>query len=122
MAERHAAIISGEIISGPEMVAAVRNGDMVTVTLAHGTGANDFSPNQAISGFHFTANGQKIEILSATKQNTSIVQLALAHEPANTVEEILYYGYDGMNDLVSENVLKDNSPLLMPLKTGKVIL
>ena len=121
MAERHAAVIGGNESSGPKMIAAQRNGAVVTVTLVHSGGANNFSPANAISGFHFIAGGQKIEISSSVKLSESSIQLVLAQIPGQG-QEILYYGYDGMSDLIAENVVRDNSPLLMPLKTGKLLL
>lgn len=122
LAMRHAEAIANTGQGGPSILSVARIGDKITVNLAYGHDADDFQPAINISGFYFTSDGEKISILSATKQGPDKVELQLAAEPIGNAVEVLYYGYDAMKDINLNAIIKDNSPLSRPLKTCKVIL
>lgn len=120
-AERNARVLTHAAgSSGPSIISAVRSGTNITVTIAHDAGT-DFKPASAISGFHFMAGGSSIAINAAVRTDTTTVTLTLASVPFAS-PEILYYGFDGMVGLDHTKVIKDNTVLQMPLRTGKVIL
>lgn len=115
--------VSGSVV-GMEMESATRDGTSVTVTLSHdgGTGLN---LTTGIEGFKFFDDSSEITINSATSDGVDTVTLTLASTPTGV--ETLYYGYDAMTELdnsgaASTNILKDNSPQVLPLRTGKIVL
>lgn len=104
---------------GPRMTGAVRTGTSVAVTIAHDSGT-DFTPASAIEGFSFFDGASSISITAAVRTNATTITLTLASTPTGV--ETLYYGYDAMLGLNTANVVRDNSALTMPLRTGKIVL
>lgn len=103
-------------VDGPRIVAATRSGASIAVTLVH-DGGTDFAPASGISGFsYFDGSHNPIAISAAVRTDATTVTLTLASAASGT----LYYGYDAMTGLDAVNILRDNAPMPMPLRTAKI--
>jgi lysophospholipase L1-like esterase len=104
---------------GPRITEASRTGTNVTVTVAHDSGT-DLSPSGGIEGFSFFDGTTPVSITSAVRTNATTLTLTLASTPTGV--QTLYYGYDAMVGLNTANVIRDNSPYALPLRTRKIVL
>jgi hypothetical protein len=89
------------------------NHNQVIVTLDHRGGA-DITPATGITGFEVFDNGSSVTISSAVRYAANAVQLTLSRTIASGHTVTLRYLY-GMTPNVS-GVIKDNSPLALPLE------
>ena len=120
-AERNAlALTNATGAQGPIINNTTRSGTTITVTITHDNG-DDFTPAVSIEGFVFFDNTTQINVTNATQIDSSTIQLTLASAPSSGIET-LYYGYDDMDGVDINNVITDNAPTPMPLRTSKIIV
>lgn len=121
-AQRNARILSQEIGGlGPKIINVSRINNIVSVTIDH-EGGDDFTPSSNIDGFKFFKGTQEMTISSVTKINAVNLDITLNTTPTGTGDEVLYYGYDAMIGLNTNNVIMDNAPIPMPLRATKIQL
>ncbi len=106
---------------GTEISSAARSGLDISVTLNHET-ATDFTPSTeagGIEGFKFFDGTSEIAITNAARTSSTSVGLRLSSLPTSN-QETLYYGYDDMANLNTQNVIMTNSAPPLPLRTSKL--
>jgi hypothetical protein len=89
------------------------NRNQVIVTIDH-RGGTDIAPASGITGFRVFDNGSAATIQSATRYGPNAIQLTLASAVPAGHTVTLRYLY-GMTPVVS-GLIKDNSPLALPLE------
>jgi hypothetical protein len=89
------------------------NRNQVMVMLNH-RGGTDITPSTGITGFAVLDNGSTVTITSATRYAANAVQLTLSASISASHTATLRYLY-GMTPVVS-GLVKDNSPLALPLE------
>jgi hypothetical protein len=89
------------------------NRNQVMVLLNH-HGGTDITPSTGITGFDVLDNGSTVTITSATRYAANAIQLTLSASISSSHTATLRYLY-GMTPVVS-GLVKDNSPLALPLE------
>jgi len=120
-AARKALSVLGETISGvdgAQLVSASRGGTTINVLIDHDAGT-DYTPIDDINGFKLFDDGSEIEVLNAFRIDSTHIGIDIASVPTGA-SQVLYYGYDRLNDVDNTKLLKDNSSFLVPFKSTTI--
>jgi hypothetical protein len=101
---------------GPSITAAIlaADGNSVEVQIDHRGGNDIIFPASGIKGFSLFSNGSPVSIASANRVDANRIQLILASAIPQDATTVLRYLWGSDPD--TSGLVKDNSPLALPLE------